>query len=662
MKKFFTLALLLFVITFTSFADTSQTLVYYESDFRNSTPADPLGGWTCAGSGKEAKDVAVGNTETSLRDYFPQGSAAYVPINFNDIGIAYCSNSTTVEGGAANEWLISPAIDLSDAPENLMLAFDIISFGATNEPKYEIYISTTGNNPEDFQEKAVYAGKTTNNMSSPLCKREYHSFANPKGEKTYIAFVNKSRNAQILGFKDIKVSEYALNVTNSTPSYLIEPTDVNVNITLGIQTPVKCDGYSATLSYNGEEQVYNNSRQISTSYDVTKIEFPEPLHVDYGETIQYTITVTPNYEGATPTVLNYDLGCSSGYPSVCVEEEGTGTWCGWCIRGIAGLKQFSDEYGDRFIGIAVHSNTDDPMGITSYISNLSKLGISSFPKATFNRSVVGDPYDRDAVEKILDTPSGYAVRITDVAFDEEKGNLLTLKYAPKLAFTTSSADISAAVVVTEDGVSGKTAVWSQTNYYAGYTEDNITELYGEGAWPYFKEFCEASTTIRANNIKYDHVAMGIFNSFNGGGEGGTLPAEWVMDQEQEFTISFPMPMQTTPNMSGVQNWKNTHVIVMLLDNATGHVLSAAKVSANDYRVSGIDRTTLGYGTRVSRTGDQLDIETEGKASVEVFNMYGLKLYSSDFDGNVVIDGSKFYGPVLVKVSRENESFVKKIMF
>ena len=57
----------------------------------------------------------------------------------------------------------------------------------------------------------------------------------------------------------------------------------------------------------------------------------------------------------------------AGYERKVVVEELTGTACGWCPRGLVGMKMLRDLYGDRFIGVAVHQfNATDPMYTPDY--------------------------------------------------------------------------------------------------------------------------------------------------------------------------------------------------------------------------------------------------------------------------------------------------------
>ena len=62
----------------------------------------------------------------------------------------------------------------------------------------------------------------------------------------------------------------------------------------------------------------------------------------------------------------------TGYERKVVVEELTGTACGWCPRGLVGMKMLRDLYGDRFIGVAVHQfNATDPMYTPDYADILA---------------------------------------------------------------------------------------------------------------------------------------------------------------------------------------------------------------------------------------------------------------------------------------------------
>ena len=58
-----------------------------------------------------------------------------------------------------------------------------------------------------------------------------------------------------------------------------------------------------------------------------------------------------------------------------VSEEGTGTWCGWCVRGAVYMDLMAAKYSNYWAGIAVHNG--DPMVVATYdSSNKKKLCIN----------------------------------------------------------------------------------------------------------------------------------------------------------------------------------------------------------------------------------------------------------------------------------------------
>ena len=71
-----------------------------------------------------------------------------------------------------------------------------------------------------------------------------------------------------------------------------------------------------------------------------------------------------------------------------VVEEFTGTWCGWCSRGIVGLDLLNKTYKNEVITIAIHDGSDnEPMLLPEY-----RATYWSFPSCQINRGEMIDPY------------------------------------------------------------------------------------------------------------------------------------------------------------------------------------------------------------------------------------------------------------------------------
>jgi hypothetical protein len=104
----------------------------------------------------------------------------------------------------------------------------------------------------------------------------------------------------------------------------------------------------------------------------------------------------------------------AGYERKVVVEELTGTACGWCPRGLVGMKMLRDLYGDRFIGVAVHQfNATDPMYTPDYADiDWSDGGSKGAPCCMIDRN-----------GEIIDPFYGSAGGMRDVAKDfGYKGN------------------------------------------------------------------------------------------------------------------------------------------------------------------------------------------------------------------------------------------------
>lgn len=101
----------------------------------------------------------------------------------------------------------------------------------------------------------------------------------------------------------------------------------------------------------------------------------------------------------------------TGYERKVVVEELTGTACGWCPRGLVGMKMLRDLYGDRFIGVAVHQfNATDPMYTPDYADiDWSDGGSKGAPCCMIDRN-----------GEIIDPFYGSAGGMRDVAKDFER--------------------------------------------------------------------------------------------------------------------------------------------------------------------------------------------------------------------------------------------------
>lgn len=153
---------------------------------------------------------------------------------------------------------------------------------------------------------------------------------------------------------------------------------------------------------------------------------------------------------------------SLSIPRVQVIEEATGTWCGWCVRGIVGMNQLEEMYPDSFIGLSVHG--DDAYATESYAPFLER--IAGYPFALINRSYSCGTKPEEmlmAYEAManLGNAEGEA-KIVDAHYTDSKCSEVEITVESRFAKSHSKEDYRLAFVVVEDSIRDR-----QANYYSG---------------------------------------------------------------------------------------------------------------------------------------------------------------------------------------------------
>lgn len=140
-------------------------------------------------------------------------------------------------------------------------------------------------------------------------------------------------------------------------------------------------------------------------------------------------------------------------------EEGTGTWCGWCVRGIVGLHDMAAKYPDRFIGIAGHSG--DFMQCAAYVNLFADLGINGYPGCFINREPIHRDPNFAQLESYMKSMPEYCDFNVDAA-----ANITLFNFDVSATITPlvdiDDADLRVVFAITEDDVNGE-----QANYYSG---------------------------------------------------------------------------------------------------------------------------------------------------------------------------------------------------
>lgn len=302
-------------------------------------------------------------------------------------------------------------------------------------------------------------------------------------------------------------------------------------------------------------------------------------------------------------------------------EEVTGTWCGWCPRGLVGLELMKQQHPETFIAVSIHWN--DKLEIDededyNYMSIYNRF--DGAPNCIVDRKITGDPfYDISKLyNSEINTDATAALDLT--ASWNEDSTSISVNTSFFSAADIDAADWNMAFTLTEDSVTG----YAQANYYAG---GGSGEFYG---W----ESKDSYTT----DFAFNDLARGIFSNSNGDAcHRGALKAM----EKQSYTYTFSIPPT-------VENKKQLHVVGILLDTVTGFVINAAQAVPTNDNPSGILSTSA-------------DFDSYAGCQYEVFNQAGVSLGYGFISSSLSEIKTLQKGLSIVKLKKANQVKTIKII-
>jgi hypothetical protein len=299
-------------------------------------------------------------------------------------------------------------------------------------------------------------------------------------------------------------------------------------------------------------------------------------------------------------------------------EEGTGTWCGWCVRGIVFLDSMRSVHPTTCDLVAVHNS--DPMVVTAYDAGVGTL-IAGYPSTLVNRDLVSDPsaiFD-DYDNSINDF--GFANITPTVTFNSTT-RVATVAVSANFAVALSG-DYRLACVFTEDDVHSTTGgQWDQHNYYSSMSQ-NIPLVNPETGM----NFQTLPDVIPSAQMYYSYVARTIVGGFNG--QTGSLPATIPAGSTQNYTFSYTIP--------AAYNVANMKAVVLLIDNtgASKHIMNSAGAQVplgieTNAALNGVSVYPNPFNTSANL---ELNLLSSDNVTVEMFDMTG-QLVSSHNEGTL----------------------------
>lgn len=266
----------------------------------------------------------------------------------------------------------------------------------------------------------------------------------------------------------------------------------------------------------------------------------------------------PNESDELSSIDGAIASFTEGVKRMMVVEEWTGTWCGWCPRGIVGMAYMRDNYPDDFIGIAVHDG--DRMVTSSYQPFLDIWAPLGYPNCCVNRDVAMDPNAGNLSGYYRDHASDQTfVSIDDLTASLSSTEKNTLDVSSTISFTVpvENGDYRMAYVIKEDHV----GPYAQNNYYAGGGSGKMDgwEKYGASYYWYF-----------------DEVARRISDAM---GTPGSVPAKVEADS--------PVTYSTGVSTLSVKDMENSFLVALVINGKTGHVINGKQIALGANGVDGV---------------------------------------------------------------------------
>ncbi len=398
------------------------------------------------------------------------------------------------------------------------------------------------------------------------------------------------------------------------PKYLEAGSSFNLKGVVSNEGATPINSFDVTYTVNdGEPQVYSVSGlNIVLGNNYT---FTHNVPITLSEIGPYNIVTTiSNINGGVDlnpdnNTLEHLASAVSFIPTKKVlAEEATGTWCGWCIRGICNMDYMAETYPETWIGIAVHNG--DPMVVAAYDAAMSGIipGFAGYPSVTTDRTPGdSDPSDLEtAYNRRINAISPATLDIVNYAWNPDTREVTFDLQSEFVA--DINTELRFGVVFVEDSLYGNTSQWNQANYYANNAQGPMC---GYEIKP---------NPVPAAQMKYDHVARAILNSPYG--TPGSLPLEITAGSVITYNYTYTLPASW--------RYEKLHIVGFLLDFPGKEILNANNVISS---FVGVNTPTFEKSVAVypnpfgEYTNITFNLDKSSKAGVEVIDIMGKTVYT-----------------------------------
>jgi len=461
-------------------------------------------------------------------------------------------------GGTADNWLISPAIELTKAATKLKWRGTSLSGDPLLGEDYRVMLSRGSGIVSDFSD--ILAIVT--NESFTGTDREFDLSAYT-GQTVHIAFQHTSTDKYALTIDDILIVEPSAE--NDAKITAINGERYQCAGDLGLTLEVFNSGSSTITDLDIETHFNTTSGTIELR--LQNIKPQESLSVPLGEfypfasrkyNIDANITMV-NGVALDPLVVARDFYIIDSLAPArdFLVEEATSTTCGWCPSGIVAKHDLEDDFPFSYVGVSVHSS--DPMDVPAYNLGLSsQTGFIGVPSASVNRKAF---MPMEEVKAYFESNNRLKAPATlDILYDYNSSTRTLSASLSAFAHTDLNADDHRfGFILLEDNVTGSDPDYDQLNFYSADASD-LPLIGVDGT-----NWQDLPASVPASDMVYDDVAREIFGGFDGIQNSITSVSS---GSSLLYDINYILPSTIDENQ--------VYMVVFIMDNKTGEIINVYK--------------------------------------------------------------------------------------
>lgn len=628
MKQLFTLLSLIFLGTQFSFSQT-----YFSEDFEGGQ-----GSWTFFKNNSGTHNWATVNASSLTSEF---GSTSIWSRSYVD-GVGPVTPDNLA---------ISPVIDLTGASGDVVLEYQFYTQPSYPADKYSVYVTTSNTPATILASTPVHTEVATSNAFAVNRQIDLSDYA---GQTIYITFRHYDcYDKYWIVIDNVKVRDHLSNDVAiqgiEAQKYIL--TNQDTFLGLNLLNVGNNDITSVTVNWNdGTDYIATIPVSIAPGASAT-VNHPVALNYTTATSHSIEVTVTEVNGGTDPDMSNNSLNTSlntlsqSATTKVLV-EEGTGTWCQFCPRGMLAMEYMYNNHSDKFVGIAVHDGIPqypDPMEVPEYANASSFTGL---PGMHIDRTIK----DEGVTQQLME---GYVLsrytRINPVAIGiatSVSGNELTVDASATFYSNFSNVNFRLAAIVIENGVTGTTPGYAQVNAYSG------------GSYGPMGGYENLPNPVPASMMVYDHVGRALLGGYNG--QEGSVPTTLTDGQEVNYTFNYTVPAS--------YDIDRIHVVVLVLDADTGQVVNANSAYVGTLGVNN-PVVNSGFSVYPNPANDivNLQFNQDGKFTVKVYDITGKEVLAKApefLTSNTALPlnvSTLSQGMYIISIEGENQSFSQKLI-